>query len=83
MVFNVSEMEAKVREATNEDPWYVALSYQPSVGRVRVLTRLAITQGSKLDIDDRNRSRVCVCFSCDISKKGVNCHAKSPRSFNL
>jgi epsin len=23
MVLNVSEMEAKVREATNEEPWYV------------------------------------------------------------
>jgi len=23
IVLNVSEMEAKVREATNEDPWYV------------------------------------------------------------
>ena len=23
VVFNVSEMEAKVREATNEDPWCV------------------------------------------------------------
>ena len=23
MVLNVSEMEAKVREATNDDPWYV------------------------------------------------------------
>lgn len=24
-VLNVSEMEAKVREATNDDPWYVVL----------------------------------------------------------
>ena len=23
MVLNVGEMEAKVREATNDDPWYV------------------------------------------------------------
>ena len=25
VVFNVSEMEAKVRDATNDEPWYVAM----------------------------------------------------------
>ena len=29
MVFNVSEMEAKVREATNEDPWCVTIPWEP------------------------------------------------------
>lgn len=28
VVFNVSEMEAKVREATNEDPWYVRTPWE-------------------------------------------------------
>lgn len=37
VVFNVSEMEAKVREATNEDPWCVRTpwghgEYAESVG---------------------------------------------------
>lgn len=27
VVFNVSEMEGKVREATNDDPWYVSRMY--------------------------------------------------------
>lgn len=27
MVLNVTEMEAKVREATNDDPWYVTARY--------------------------------------------------------
>jgi hypothetical protein len=27
VVLNVSEMEAKVREATNDEPWYVLASY--------------------------------------------------------
>jgi epsin len=28
VVLNVSEMEAKVREATNDDPWYACQSVQ-------------------------------------------------------
>ena len=28
VVFNVSEMEAKVREATNEDPWCVRAPWE-------------------------------------------------------
>lgn len=31
MVLNVSEMEAKVREATNDDPWYVSISSPATV----------------------------------------------------
>ena len=27
MVLNVSEMESKVREATNDDPWWVVLGH--------------------------------------------------------
>lgn len=30
-VLNVSETEAKVREATNDDPWYVAYPSQRSL----------------------------------------------------
>lgn len=26
VVFNVSEMEGKVRDATNDEPWYVVVS---------------------------------------------------------
>jgi hypothetical protein len=49
---NVSEMEAKVREATNEDPWYVL-----DVRRVSSKAHEA-AQGCKLDSNARNRARV-------------------------
>lgn len=34
MVLNLSEMEAKVAEATNDDPWYVPMLQYQSYGAV-------------------------------------------------
>ena len=47
-VLNLSEMEAKVREATNDDPWYDSLKSTPN-GR-----RADKYQGSKFDSDAAN-----------------------------
>lgn len=39
MVLNISEMEAKVREATNDEPWYVFLQLSLFYCGGRLLTR--------------------------------------------
>ena len=61
MVLNVSEMEAKVREATNDDPWWVH-PFFPRVdsyhGKLYISSAIGAlmpsvfdTQGSKLYLD--------------------------------
>ena len=54
MVLNLSEIETKVREATNDDAWCVART-----GAVAAALTVADTfsQGSKLDGDARDRAR--------------------------
>jgi hypothetical protein len=59
VVLNVSETEAKVREATNDEPWYVTfLSPYGSEMDVRLTVLVIVVQGSELDADARNCSRV-------------------------
>lgn len=56
VVFNVSEMEAKVRDATNDEPWYV---YLP----LCEWGKCSVAQGGELDVDARDCGRVCQLFS--------------------
>ena len=51
-VLNISEMEAKVREATNEEPWY---TFTPLLQHPDSHPH---SQGSKFNLDARDRSRV-------------------------
>ena len=51
VVFNVSEMEAKVRDATNDEPWYV---YLP----LCEWGKCSVAQGGELDVDARDCRRV-------------------------
>ena len=55
VVFNVSEMEAKVRDATNDEPWYV---YLP----LCEWGKCSVAQGGELDVDARDCGRVCQLF---------------------
>lgn len=57
MVLNVSEMEAKVREATNDDPWYVHIISPMSFPNLCDLLFITL-QGCKLNIDARDCARV-------------------------
>ena len=74
VVFNVSEMEAKVRDATNDEPWCV-LFYQ-----VYPVAHAAV-QGCELDAHARDRSRVRV--SVHFVAALTNGIFDSVRTFNL
>lgn len=56
VVLNVSEMEAKVREATNDDPWCVHLPLYYT------LCLIGHVQGGELDFDGRDLSRVSIPY---------------------
>ena len=74
VVFNVSEMEAKVRDATNDEPWY-AFSY-----RLYTVAHPAV-QGCELDAHARDRSRVRV--SVRFVAALTNSIFRPVRTFNL
>ena len=59
MVLNVSEMEAKVRDATNDEPWWVSYGFESCSGVAH-----DVAQGGEFDVDAGNRSRVSELMSC-------------------
>jgi hypothetical protein len=73
-VLNVSEMEAKVREATNEDPWCVLCSAP------RRNTDFLGNQGCELDFDAGNCAGVSVHLN--VFYRSVDLY-EIPRTFNL
>ena len=52
MVLNLSEMEVKVREATNDEPWCVVHDRNDTDQ-----IKLSLGKGCELNVDERNCSR--------------------------
>ncbi len=60
MVLNVTEMEAKVREATNDEPWCATDKYIAENCSAHIVR----WQGSKFNVNARYSARVSNGIAC-------------------